>query len=191
MKWTECLGLVALGFPCSLTTPAQAPHALQNPNLPVEQRITDLLASMTLDEKIAVLGTTTAVPRLGVPEAGRSEGLHGPVQHSLGGLGNQKITVTTQFAQVVGMAQTWDPDLIRRAGEVQATEARWIANHKENPVAPPLVIWGPNADLRSIRVGAASTSRMERMRSSPGPWRAHSSRACKARIRSIGARQHC
>ena len=147
MKWTECLGLIALGFLCSLTSPAQAPHTFQNPNLPVEERITDLLASMTLDEKIAVLGTTTAVPRLGVPEAGRSEGLHGLVQRSLGGLGNQKITATTQFAQVVGMAQTWDPDLIRRAGEVQATEARWIANHKENPVAPPLVIWGPNADL--------------------------------------------
>jgi beta-glucosidase len=147
MKWTEFLGSIALVFFCSLRSPAQTPHAFQNSNLPVEERITDLLASMTLDEKIAVLGTSTAVPRLGVPDAGRSEGLHGLVQRSLGGLGNQKVIMTTQFAQVVGMAQTWDSDLIRRAGEVQATEARWIANHKQNPVAPPLVIWGPNADL--------------------------------------------
>ena len=47
------------------------------------------------------------------------------------------------------MAQTWDPELIRKAAEIQATEARWIWSHRDeaNPVPPPLIIWGPNADL--------------------------------------------
>ena len=40
---------------------------------------------MTLDEKIAVLGTASGVPRLEIPNAGRSEGIHGLVQRPLGG----------------------------------------------------------------------------------------------------------
>lgn len=45
---------------------AQAPIAFLNTDLRTEARITNLLGSMTLDEKIAALGTSTAVPRLGV-----------------------------------------------------------------------------------------------------------------------------
>src|SRR5262249_10525325 len=100
-------------------------------------------------EKIIVLGNSTGVPRLGVPDAGHSEGLHGLVQRPLGGLGNRKTIQTTQFAQVAGMGQTWDPDLIRKAGETQGGEARRIYNHrdKSNEAPPPLIVWGPNADL--------------------------------------------
>ena len=38
---------------------------------------------MTTDEKVSVLGTQTGVPRLGVPNIGSSEGIHGVVQLSL------------------------------------------------------------------------------------------------------------
>jgi beta-glucosidase len=127
--------------------PAQYKYPFQNPDLEREARITNILSLMTLDEKIAALGTTTAVPRLGIPDAGGSEGLHGLVQRSLGGLGSQKPVPTTQFAQVVGMAQTWDVDLIRKAGEVQAVEARWLYNHQDQYQRKPLIVWGPNTDL--------------------------------------------
>src|SRR5580658_5049730 len=126
---------------------AQYKYPFQNPDLEREARITNILSLMTLDEKIAALGTTTAVPRLGIPDAGGSEGLHGLVQRSLGGLGSQKPVPTTQFAQVVGMAQTWDVDLIRKAGEVQAVEARWLYNHQDQYQRKPLIVWGPNTDL--------------------------------------------
>ncbi len=106
-----------------------------------------LVSLMTLEEKIAALGTTTAVPRLGIPDAGGSEGLHGLVQRPLGGLGSQKPVPTTQFAQVVGMAQTWDAALIQKAGEVQAVEARWLYNHQDKYQRKPLIVWGPNSDL--------------------------------------------
>src|SRR5579862_7534717 len=96
---------------------AQYQYPFQNPDLVREERITNILSLMTLLEKIAALGTTTAVPRLGIPDAGGSEGLHGLVQRPLGGLGSQKPVPTTQFAQVVGMAQTWDRNLIGKAGE--------------------------------------------------------------------------
>ncbi len=144
--WLVGAGLVVCGLAAGW---AQERYPFLNPALRVEERITNLLATMTLDEKIAVLGTSTAVPRLGVPNAGNSEGLHGLVQRSLGGLRQEKTIPTTQFAQVVGMGRTWDADLIRKAGEVQGTEARWIYNHEEKykRAPPPLIVWGPNADL--------------------------------------------
>ncbi len=126
---------------------AQYKYPFQNPDLEREARVTNILSLMTLDEKIVALGTTTAVPRLGIPDAGGSEGLHGLVQRPLGGLGSQKPVPTTQFAQVVGMAQTWDVDLIRKAGEVQAVEARWLYNHQDQYQRKPLIVWGPNTDL--------------------------------------------
>jgi beta-glucosidase len=135
--------LIALSIPLS----AQYKYPFQNPDLDREARVTNILSLMTLDEKIAALGTTTAVPRLGIPDAGSSEGLHGLVQRSLGGLGSQKPVPTTQFAQVVGMAQTWDADLIRKAGEVQAVEARWLYNNQDKYQRRPLIVWGPNTDL--------------------------------------------
>jgi beta-glucosidase len=129
---------------------AQAQHPFQDPNLPVEERITSILSLMTLDEKIAALRTDTGVARLGIPNAGRSEGIHGLVQRRLGGGAGPgpapKPIPTTQFAQVVGMGRTWNKELIRRAGAVQGREARWIYN-SEKYDRQPLVVWGPNSDL--------------------------------------------
>ena len=133
--------------PQSVPPSGQYKYPFQNPDIDREARITNILSLMTLEEKIQALGTTTAVPRLGVPDAGGSEGLHGLVQRPLGGLGSQKPVPTTQFAQVVGMAQTWDADLIHKAGEVQAVEARWLYNHQDKYQRRPLIVWGPNTDL--------------------------------------------
>jgi beta-glucosidase len=142
LRRTALLALIA-----TVRLSAQYKYPFQDPSLDREARITNIISLMTLDEKIAALGTTTAVPRLGIPDAGGSEGLHGLVQRSLGGLGSQKPVPTTQFAQVVGMAQTWDADLIRKAGEVQAVEARWLYNHQDKYQRKPLIVWGPNTDL--------------------------------------------
>ncbi len=119
------------------------PYPFQDPNLPLEQRVDNILSLMTLDEKLACLATSSAVPRLHIPDAGGTEGLHGLVRK---GDFNQKLVTTTQFPEVIGMASTWDPALIRRVGAVQGYEARYIyqnAKYKGNV----LVVWGPNADL--------------------------------------------
>ena len=139
--------LVALSIPLAGPLAAQYKYPFQNPDLDREARVTNILSLMTLEEKIAALGTTTAVARLGIPDAGGSEGLHGLVQRPLGGLGGQKPIPTTQFAQVVGMGQTWDAALIHRAGEVQAVEARWLYNNLDKYQRRPLIVWGPNTDL--------------------------------------------
>jgi len=122
---------------------AQSQYPFQDPTLPIEQRVDNILSLMTLDEKIACLETNSGVPRLGIPSAGLSEGLHGLVRK--GTFGQKKIP-TTSFAEVIGMAETWDPELIRRAGAVQGYEARYVTQsdkYKERA----LVVWGPNADL--------------------------------------------
>ena len=123
---------------------AQSPNPFNDPNLPADRRIDNLLSLMTIDEKVACLGTRTAVPRLGVPNMGSSEGIHGIVQREARGP-NQPVT-TTQFPQPPGMGETWDPDLVRQAGAVQGYEARFITQTaKYNRQL--LILWGPQADL--------------------------------------------
>ncbi len=122
---------------------AQNQYPFQNANLPLEQRVDNILSLMTLDEKLACLTTSTAVPRLQIPDAGGTEGLHGLVRK---GDFNQKAATTTQFPEVIGMASTWDPALIRLAGAVQGYEARYIYQ-SEKYKSSVLVVWGPNADL--------------------------------------------
>src|ERR1700722_11995329 len=88
---------------------AQQPaHPFRDPALPMEKRIDKLLLLMKLDEKIDCLGTKTAVPRLGVPSFGSSEGIHGVVQR--GGRPDRPAVTTTQFPQPPGMGESWDPE---------------------------------------------------------------------------------
>ena len=104
---------------------AQQPkYPFNDPNLPEDKRIDNLLSLMTTQEKIDVLGTRTGVPRLGVPNIGSSEGIHGVVQREPR-FGHQPIT-TTQFPQPPGMGDSWDPELVRQAGGVEGFEARYI-----------------------------------------------------------------
>ncbi|HWT66126.1 MAG TPA: glycoside hydrolase family 3 C-terminal domain-containing protein [Terracidiphilus sp.] len=115
-----------------------------DPKLPMEQRIDDLLKQMTTDEKIACLGTDTAVPRLDVRNIGASEGIHGVVQRTPWD-GKPPIT-TTQFPQVVGMGETWDPELVRQAAGVEGYEARYITETAKYD-RQILMQWGPQSDL--------------------------------------------
>jgi beta-glucosidase len=122
----------------------QTSYAFNDPDLAPEKRIDNLLSLMNADEKVACLGTTTAVPRLGVPNVGSSEGIHGVVQRDARGP-RQAIT-TTQFPQPPGMGETWDPDLVRQAGAVQGYEARFITQTAKYG-RQILMLWGPQADL--------------------------------------------
>jgi beta-glucosidase len=123
---------------------AQPSYPFNDPALPAEKRIDNLISLMTLDEKINCLGTRTGVPRLGVPNIGSSEGIHGVVQRQARGP-LQPIT-TTQFPQPPGMGETWDPDLVRQAAAIEGYEARFITQtSKYNRQL--LMLWGPQSDL--------------------------------------------
>ena len=82
----------ALALTLASASAQQQPYPFRDPTLAPQKRIDNLLSLMTLDEKIDCLGTDTAVPRLGVPSFGSSEGIHGVVQR--GGRGRDAITVS-------------------------------------------------------------------------------------------------
>ena len=126
---------------------AQPPtYPFQDPSLPAEQRVANIISLMTLDEKIACLGTNPSVPRLGIKGTSHSEGLHGLALGGPGGWGRPVPIPTTQFAQEIGMGETWDTELIRLAGGVEGYEARYI-QQSEKTHRGSLVIRAPNADL--------------------------------------------
>ena len=130
----------------TLTLPAQqALQPFRDTTLSADKRIDNLLSQMTLDEKIDALGTNTAVPRLGVPNFGSSEGIHGVVQRG-GGKAERSVIPTTQFPQPPGMGESWDPDLVRQAAGVEGYEARYITQTAKYD-RQILMLWGPQSDL--------------------------------------------
>ena len=121
-------------------------YPFQNPDLPVEERIDNLLSLMTLDEKVAALSTNPGVPRLGVKGSGHIEGLHGVAQGGPAQWGSRDRppVPTTTFPQAYGLGETWDPELIQRAAAVEGYEARYLFQKYDRG---GIVVRAPNADL--------------------------------------------
>ncbi|MFN7994906.1 MAG: glycoside hydrolase family 3 C-terminal domain-containing protein [Bryobacteraceae bacterium] len=114
-----------------------------NPNQPVEKRVEDLLSRMTLEEKASqLLSASPAVERLGIPEYDWwNECLHGVA----------RAGHATVFPETIGMAATWDTDLMLRAAAAISDEAR--AKHHEfvrrgkRGIYQGLTFWTPNINL--------------------------------------------
>lgn len=138
------LVLAPLAFHAPARNTPTYEHPFQNPDLPAERRIDNLLSLMTLEEKIECLGTNPSVPRLGVKAAGHSEGLHGLAQGGPSDWGRKNPTTTTTFPQAIGLAETWDTEMIRRVAAVEGFEARYIFQRYGRG---GLVVRAPNADL--------------------------------------------
>ncbi|MGA3034855.1 MAG: glycoside hydrolase family 3 C-terminal domain-containing protein [Terracidiphilus sp.] len=122
----------------------QQKYPFSDPTPPMEKRIDNLLSLMTVDEKVGCLGTNTGVPRLGVPNIGSSEGIHGVVQREA--RGNRQPVTTTQFPQAKGLGESWDSELVRQAAGVEGYEARFITQTPKYD-RQILMQWGPQSDL--------------------------------------------
>ncbi len=122
---------------------AQATPPFQNPALPLDQRVADLVSRMSLEEKVAQMQNgAPAIPRLGVPAYDWwNEALHGVARSGY----------ATVFPQAIGMAATWDAALIGREGGIIATEAR--AKYGEaiargnHGIYYGLDFWSPNINI--------------------------------------------
>lgn len=101
-------------------------------SLPVIERARDLLAQLTGDERIAMLHQVApAIERLGLAEFRTGcEALHGVAW----------LGTATVFPQPIGLAATWDTELIAAVGEVAATEVR--AKRAADPKVS-LNVWAP------------------------------------------------
>ena len=143
---------------------SQTTFLFQNTNLSDNERVENLLSTMTLDEKVNALSTNLGVPRLGIRNTGHSEGLHGM---ALGGPGNwgdfsprgiAKTYPTTTFPQAYGLGETWDTELIQKVADIEATEIRFYTQNS-NLQKGGLVMRAPNADLaRDPRWGRTEES---------------------------------
>lgn len=129
----------------STTGIIHAQNVFNNPAINEEQRLDDLIARMTLDEKVDALGNNTQVPRLGIQASGSVEGLHGIV---LGGptYGDRANTPTTDFPQAYGLGETWDTNLLHRVATYISTENRYLFQNAKYRKSG-LIMWTPNVDL--------------------------------------------
>jgi beta-glucosidase len=142
----KCTMLVPFLF-CISGAPALAQDSLsipfRDPALPLEKRVEDLVGRMTLPEKIGQMQyDAPAIPRLGVPAYNWwNECLHGVARNG----------IATVFPQAIGMAATWNPELIHREADVISTEAR--AKHNEavtrrtEGIYTGLTFWSPNINM--------------------------------------------
>ncbi|MBS0431162.1 MAG: glycoside hydrolase family 3 C-terminal domain-containing protein [Proteobacteria bacterium] len=102
-----------------------------------------LVARMTLPEKIAQLqNDAPAIPRLHVPAYNWwNEGLHGFARSGH----------ATVFPQAIGLAASWNPQLLRQVGEVVSSDARarFAAGGDDAGRAPyhGLTVWSPNINI--------------------------------------------
>jgi beta-glucosidase len=134
------------------TSPASAQpedFPFRDPDLPLDQRIDDLLSRLTLDEKLSLLHQSQEpIPRLDIPyfKAG-TEALHGVAwSNDLNNNWSQVLaTEATVFPQAVGLASTWNPDLIEDVGSVVGDELRGY--NSIDPVIWGLQTWAPVVDL--------------------------------------------
>src|SRR5438067_7889789 len=114
-----------------------------NPNLPVQTRVDDLVSRMTLEEKVSQMqNDAAAIPRLQVPAYNWwNEGLHGVARSGY----------ATVFPQAVGLAATWDTDLIHRVATTISTEARAKYNQAiaegNRSIYYGLTFWSPNINI--------------------------------------------
>ena len=138
-----CLLLLSCVTSRLLTAQTAKPLPYQDPALPIEQRVDDLVSRMTLEEKTAeMINTSAAIPRLGVPAYDWwNEGLHGVARSGY----------ATMFPQAIGMAATWDTALLGNISTTISTEARAKYNeavrHDIHSIYYGLSIWSPNINI--------------------------------------------
>jgi beta-glucosidase len=110
---------------------------------PVEVRVGDLVSRMSLEQKISQMqNAAAAIPELEIEEYNWwNECLHGLAFSG----------IATVFPQAIGMAATWDPELIHHEADIISTEARAkhheaVRNH-EYMQNQGLTFWSPNINI--------------------------------------------
>ncbi|WP_420819502.1 glycoside hydrolase family 3 C-terminal domain-containing protein [Paenibacillus thalictri] len=112
-------------------------YPFRDPDLPLEERVRDLVSRLTPEEKIQLMCQyQEEIPRLGIPKYKHgTEGAHG-----VAWLGE-----ATVFPQNIGLSCTWNPELMGNIGAVIGDEAR--VYYQKDPALNGLTIWAPTVDM--------------------------------------------
>ncbi|HEV2538486.1 MAG TPA: glycoside hydrolase family 3 C-terminal domain-containing protein [Frateuria sp.] len=122
---------------CALTALACRVHATADGPA---ARARALIAQLTLPEKIAQLqNDAPAIPRLGVPAYNWwNEGLHGVARNGY----------ATVFPQAIGLAASWNPDLLQAVGNTLSMQARaHFDASAQHGLFQGLTLWSPNINI--------------------------------------------
>ncbi|GAB4502829.1 MAG: glycoside hydrolase family 3 C-terminal domain-containing protein [Anaerolineales bacterium] len=118
--------------------------AYLNLSLPLTERVQDLISRLTLEEKVGLMSHgARGVPRLGIPAYNYwNEALHGVAR-------NGRATV---FPQAIGLAATWNVDLIHQVADAISDEARAkfhqaLRRNGFSGQYQGLTFWSPNINL--------------------------------------------
>ncbi|GGD19397.1 glucan 1,4-alpha-glucosidase [Hyunsoonleella pacifica] len=129
-------------FSCNSKNQTYA-YKFQNHEVNTEERVKDLIAQMTLKEKVSQMRyDAPAIERLGIPEYNWwNECLHGVA----------RAGEATVFPQGIGMGATWNAPLIFEMGEAVSDEAR-AKHHKavsegKRGIYQGLTFWTPNINI--------------------------------------------
>ena len=107
------------------------------------ERAKELVNQMTIEERASQLRyDAPAIERLGIPAYNWwGEALHGVA----------RAGTATSFPQAIGMAATFDTELVHKAGDVAATEGRAKYNalsaENDRDIYKGLTFWSPNVNI--------------------------------------------
>ena len=108
-------------------------------NLPLDERVDDLLSRLTLDEKLNMITVKhQAIDRLGI----KAFQIGGEAAH---GIVDRVRAETTVFPQTLGLSSTFNEQTVREAGECVGDEARGYYDLLDR--ATGLMMWSPTVDL--------------------------------------------
>ncbi len=137
------LFVIATMFVAAATLQAQT-YPYQDSKLSAKERAADLCSRLTLEEKAQLmLDESPAIPRLGIKKFfWWSEALHGAANQ-----GN-----VTVFPEPIGMAASFNPDLLYQVFDVASTEFRAQYNKRmlaggEDEKFHSLSVWTPNINI--------------------------------------------
>lgn len=141
MRWNSTITVLAF-LTCVPALMAQTICSSQQSQHDIDARIDALIAKMSIAERAAQLNDQAPpIPRLGLPGYNWwNEGLHGLARDGY----------ATVFPQAVGLAATWDPNLMQQVGDTVSTEARAKFNghgKKDTPRYGGLTVWSPNINI--------------------------------------------
>ncbi len=115
----------------------------KNKKLSFEERARDLVSRMTLEEKVTqMVHNAPAIPRLDIPAYNWwNEALHGVA----------RAGTATMFPQAIGMAATFDEELIYKVADIISTEGRAKYHEFQRKgdygIYKGLTFWSPNINI--------------------------------------------
>jgi beta-glucosidase len=143
MSTRHAVAALVSGLVLAALVPAQERFAFRDPAAPLETRVRDLVSRLTLEEKVRqLMNDAPAVDRIGLPAYNWwNECLHGVARAGR----------ATVFPQAIGLAASWDPDLMFRVATAISDEARakhheFVRRGKRN-IYQGLTFWTPNINL--------------------------------------------